>query len=216
MDKTKVLVVDDHAIMRDGVRAMLSVLDDIDVVGEASDGKQALERVQELDPDVVIMDIAMPDMDGIEATRRIRKKSPKTKVLILTQYDNKEYILSAIKAGANGYVPKRALGSDLVTAVRAVNKGNSFLYPSVAQALIEDYRWQTEGKDPYDSLTPREREILKMIADGCTSREIAEKLYISLKTVLGHRTKIMAKLDLHNRTELIKYAMRKGLTTVDQ
>lgn len=216
MDKTKVLVVDDHAIMRDGIRAMLSVLEDVDVVGEASDGKQALERVQELDPDVVIMDIAMPDMDGIEATRRIRKKNPKTKVLILTQYDNKEYILSAIKAGANGYVPKRALGSDLVTAVRAVNKGNSFLYPSVAQALIEDYRWQTEGKDPYDSLTPREREILKMIADGCTSREIAEKLYISLKTVLGHRTKIMAKLDLHNRTELIKYAMRKGLTTVDQ
>jgi DNA-binding NarL/FixJ family response regulator len=216
MDKIRVLLVDDHAIMRDGIRAMLSVLDDIEVVGEAADGKQALERVQELDPDIVIMDVAMPDMDGIEATRRIRKKNPKTRVLVLTQHDNKEYILSAIKAGAAGYVPKRALGSDLVTAIRAVQKGNSFLYPSAARALIDDYRWQTEGKDPYDSLTPREREILKMIADGCTSREIAEKIFVSLKTVLGHRTKIMGKLDLHNRTELIKYAMRKGLTTVDQ
>jgi DNA-binding NarL/FixJ family response regulator len=216
MERTKVLIVDDHAIMRDGVRAMLSVLDDIEVVGEASDGKEALEKAQELGPDVIVMDIAMPDMDGIEATRRIHKKVPKAKVLILTQYDNKDYILAAIKAGAAGYVPKRALGSDLVTAIRAVEKGQSFLYPTAARALIEDYRWQSEGKDPYDSLTPREREILKMIADGHTSREIAEKLFVSLKTVLGHRTKIMGKLDLHNRTELIKYAMRKGLTTVDQ
>jgi two-component system response regulator NreC len=216
MEKIKVLVVDDHAIMRDGIRAMLSAVDDVDVVGEASDGRQAVDKVQEMDPDVVVMDISMPDMDGIEATRRIKKKTTKARVLILTQYDNKEYILSAIKAGASGYVPKRALGSDLITAIRAVHKGQSFLYPSAARALIEDYRWQTEGKDPYDNLTPREREILKMIADGHTSREIADKLFVSLKTVLGHRTKIMGKLDLHNRTELIKYAMRKGLTTVDQ
>ena len=216
MEKIRVLVVDDHAIMRDGIRAMLSVVDDVDVIGEAADGKQAVERVQEMEPDVVVMDIAMPDMDGIEATRRIQKKSPRVRLLILTQHDNKEYILSAIKAGASGYVPKRALGSDLVTAIRAVHKGQSFLYPSAARALIDDYRWQTEGKDPYDSLTPREREVLKMIADGYTSRAIAEKLIVSLKTVLGHRTKIMGKLDLHNRTELIKYAMRKGLTTVDQ
>ena len=146
MEKIRVLVVDDHAIMRDGIRAMLSVVDDVDVIGEAADGKQAVERVQEMEPDVVVMDIAMPDMDGIEATRRIQKKSPRVRVLILTQHDNKEYILSAIKAGASGYVPKRALGSDLVTAIRAVHKGQSFLYPSAARALIDDYRWQTEGK----------------------------------------------------------------------
>ncbi len=169
--------------------------------------------MKELQPDVVVMD--MPEMDGIEATLQIMKKKPKTKVLVLTQHDNKEYILSAIKAGEAGYVPKRALGSELVSAIRAVQKGNSFLYPSAAKALIEDYRWQTEGKDPYDTLTTREREVLKLIADGCTSREVADKLFINLKTVLGHRTKIMAKLDLHNRTELIKYAMRKGLTSIE-
>jgi len=153
-------------------------------------------------------------MDGLEATRRIRKKSPEVKVLVLTQHDNKEYILSAIKAGAAGYVPKRALGSDLVSAIRTVYKGDSFLYPSAAAALIDSYLHQAE-EEPYDRLTAREREILKLIAEGHTSREIAGILFISLKTVLGHRTKIMEKLDLHNRTELIKYAMRKGLIKMD-
>ncbi len=212
--KMKILVVDDHAIMRDGIRALLVLQDDVEIVGEAANGNEAVERSRELSPDVVIMDIAMPGMDGLEATRRIVKKNPKVKVLVLTQYDNKEYILSAIKAGAAGFVPKRALGSELVSAIRAVYQGNSFLYPSAAAALIEDYRQQAEG-DSYDSLTPREREILKLIADGHTSRQIADMLFISLKTVLGHRAKIMEKLDLHNRTELIKYAMRKGLVNID-
>jgi len=216
MNKIKVLVVDDHAILRDGIRALLGLHDDIEIVGEASEGKEAIEKVQQLMPDVVVMDIAMPEMDGLEATRRIRKKSPKVKVLVLTQHDNREYILSAIKAGAAGYVPKRALGSDLVSAIRSVYKGDSCLYPSAATSLIEDYLQQAEGEEePYDRLTAREREILKLIADGHTSREIADMLFISLKTVLGHRTKIMEKLDLHNRTELIKYAMRKGLIKMD-
>ena len=214
MDKIKILVVDDHAIMRDGIRALLSLNDDFEIVGEASEGKEAIEGARELMPDVVVMDIAMPGMDGLEATRRIRKKNPAVKILILTQYDNREYILSAIKAGASGYVPKRALGSELVSAIRAIYKGDSFLYPSVAAALIDEYRQQAEG-DPYDRLTAREREILKLIADGHTSREIANMLFISLKTVQGHRMKIMAKLNLHNRTELIKYAMRKGLVSLD-
>jgi DNA-binding NarL/FixJ family response regulator len=216
MDKIKVLVVDDHAILRDGIRALLGLHDDIEIVGEASEGKEAIEKAQQLIPDVVIMDIAMPGMDGLEATRRIRKKSPEVKVLVLTQHDNREYILSAIKAGAAGYVPKRALGSDLVSAIRTVYKGDSFLYPSAATALIEDYLQQAEGEEePYDRLTAREREILKLIADGHTSREIADMLFLSLKTVLGHRAKVMEKLDLHNRTELIKYAMRKGLIKMD-
>lgn len=214
MDKIKVLVVDDHAMMRDGIRALLGLYEDIEIVGEASDGKEAIDRAYELEPDVILMDIAMPGMDGLEATRRLKKKNPKIKVIGLTQHDNKEYILSTVKAGAVGYVPKRALGSDLVSAIRAVYRGDSFLYPSAATALIQDYLDQAT-KEPYDRLTAREREILKLIAEGHTSRGIADMLVISLKTVLGHRTKIMEKLDLHNRTELIKYAMRKGLITMD-
>ncbi len=214
MAKIKILVVDDHTIMRDGIRALLGLHEDIEIVGEASEGKEAVEKAQELEPDVIVMDIAMTGMDGLEATRRIAKKNPKIKVLVLTQHDNKEYILSAIKAGAAGYVPKRALGSELVSAIRAVYLGDSFLYPSAAAALINDYRHQS-GAEPYDRLTAREREILKLIAEGLTSREIADLLFISLKTVQGHRTKIMEKLDLHNRTELIKYAVRKGLVSVD-
>ena len=215
MNKIKVLLVDDHAIMRDGIRALLSLHDDIKIVGEASEGQEAIEKTQDLSPDVVVMDVAMPDMDGIEATRRIRRQSPKVKVIVLTQYDNKEYVLSAIKAGAAGYVPKRALGSELVSAVRAVNRGESFLYPSAAAALIDDYRRQAKTDEPYDQLTPREREILKLIAEGHTSREIADTLFISLKTVYGHRTKIMEKLGLRNRTDLFKFAVRKGFLTID-
>ena len=215
MDKIKVLLVDDHAIMRDGIKALLSIHDDIEIVGEASEGKEAIEMAQELAPDVVVMDIGMPGMDGLEATRRLTKRNPRIKVIVLTQHDNKEYIFSTIRAGAAGYVPKKALGSELVSAIRAVRCGNSFLYPSAAKILIEDYRQQAEEGDPYDSLTGREREILKLIAEGHTSREIADTLFISLKTVQGHRTKIMEKLDLHNRTELIKYAMRKGLVSTD-
>lgn len=156
----------------------------------------------------------MPGMDGLEATRRITKKSPNVKVLVLTQYDNREYVLSAIKSGTAGYIPKRALGSELVSAIRTVYKGNSFLYPSAAAELIKDYLRQAK-EEPYDRLTAREREIFKLIAEGHTSREIANMLFVSLKTVSGHRTKIMQKLDIHNRTELIKYAIHKGLVSID-
>ncbi len=215
MDKIKILVVDDHAVLRDGIHALLGLNDDIEIVGEASEGKEAVAKAQELMPDVVIMDIAMPGMDGLEATRRIRKKHPKMKVLVLTQHDNKEYVLSVIKAGASGYVPKRALGSELVSAIRAVKEGDSFLYPSAAAALIEDYLQQTKDQEPYDQLSAREREIFQLIAEGHTSREIADMLFLSQRTVQGHRVKIMEKLNLHNRTELIKYAMRKGVVSLD-
>ena len=214
MRKIKVLIVDDHALMRDGISALLNVNDDIEVIGEASEGKEAIKKMAELKPDVVVMDIAMPNMDGMEATRQIVKANRDVKVLILTQHENKEYVLSAIKAGASGFVPKKALGSELVSAIRSVYRGDSFLHPSVATALIEDYRRHT-GMDPFDKLTTRERDILRHIAEGHTSQEIANMLVISLKTVLGYRTKIMEKLDIHNRTELIKFAMRKGLISLD-
>ncbi len=215
MDKIKVLIVDDHAVLRDGIRALLDVPEDIEMVGEASEGKDALEKTQELAPDVVLMDLMMPGMDGLEATRRLKKKAPKVKVLILSQHDNREYILSAIKAGAAGYVVKKALGLELVSAIRAVYSGFFYLHPSVTEPVVTEYLKQAE-EEPYDSLTAREREILKLIADGNTSREIADMLFISLKTVIGHRARIMEKLELHSSTELIKYAIRKGLIAIDK
>ena len=215
MDKIRLLVVDDHAIMRDGIRALLSLHDDVEIVGEAATGQEAIQKAQELSPDVIIMDIAMPGMDGLEATRRILKQNPKAKILILTQHDDREYVLSSIKAGSSGYLPKRALGSEMISAIRAVYRGDSFLYPSAASALIKDYRHYSQESDTQERLTSWEREILKLIAEGHTSREIASMLFISLKTVMGHRTKIMEKLGIHNRTELIKYAVRKGIVSLD-
>ncbi len=215
MNKIRILLVDDHALMRDGIRALIDLQDDIEIVGEACEGQEAIDKALELKPDVIIMDISMPDMDGLEATRRIKRKDPSVKVLVLTQHDNREYILSTIKSGSDGYLPKRALGSELVAAIRAVHQGHSFLYPAAAGTLIEDYRRQV-GREPYDSLTEREREIFRLIADGHTSREIADTLFITLKTVHNHRAKIMIKLDIHNRSELIKYAIRKGLVTMDR
>lgn len=210
MIKKRILVVDDHAIMREGIRLLLGLQEDIEIIGEASDGFEAIKKVQELTPDVIIMDIAMPNMDGLEAIRRIKKKNPKIRILVLTQHDNKEYVLSAIKAGSSGYVTKSALGSELVSAVRTVYNGEAFLYPTAATALVGGYLHRSE-EDPYDSLTNREKEILKLVAEGHTSRQIGELLLLCEKTVTGHRTRLMGKLDLHNRTELVKYAIRKGL-----
>ncbi len=218
MAKTRVLIVDDHAILRDGIRALLALHDDLEVVGEAADGNEAIAKAKELTPDVVLMDIAMPLMDGFEATRRIRKESPNTKVLVLTQYDNREYISSCVKAGASGCIPKKAVASELFSAIRAVHGGDYFLYPSLAKMLVEDYLQRMElatEEEPFDRLTAREREVLKLVAEGRSNREIADLLSISVKTVIGHRTSLMEKLDIHNRTALVKYAIRKGLISVD-
>lgn len=216
MKKIRVLIADDHAIMREGIRALLSLHDNIDIVEEASNGRETISKVSELTPDIVLMDIAMPFMDGLEATRRIKKASPKTKVLVLTQHDNKEYIVSSVRAGAAGCISKKMASSELVSAINAVHRGDSFLDPSAAKLLIDDYLQRADGEmDPFERLTNREREVIKLVAEGRTNREIADLLRISVKTVLGYRTRIMEKLGIHNRTELVKYAIRKGLITVD-
>jgi two-component system response regulator NreC len=217
MQKIRVLVADDHTIVRDGICALLGLAADIEVVGEATDGREALEKVKELAPDVVLMDVAMPIMGGLEATRRIRKDFPQTKVLALTQYADKEYVFPVIQAGANGFISKAAASLELTMGIRSVHRGESFLSPAVARLLVEDYQQGGNSRsetDPYDQLTDRERDVLKLIAEGYTTQEIADTLVISRKTVEGHRTSLMGKLDIHNRIDLVKYALRKGIISI--
>jgi len=217
MQKIKVLVVDDHTIVRDGICAMLALVGDIEVVGEAENGSEALNMVKELEPDVVLMDIAMPIMGGLEATRRIRREFPRTKVLVLTQYDDKEYVFPVIKAGASGFISKVAASSELASGIRSVYRGDSFLSPQVAKLLVEDYQYGVSGQvmhDPYEQLTDRERDVLKLLAEGHTTQEIADQLVISPKTVEGHKTNLMGKLGIHTRVDLVKYALRKGIISV--
>ena len=217
MPKIRVLVVDDHTIVRDGICSLLGLTPDIEVIGEAANGREALEVLRKLMPDVVLMDIAMPIMSGLEATRRITKEFPKIKVLALTQYDDREYVFPVIEAGAHGFISKTAASSELASGIRSVCRGDSFLSPSVARVLVEDYQQGDsirKSHDPYEQLTDREREILKLLAEGYTTREVADTLIISPKTVEGHRTSLMAKLDIHNRIDLVKYALRKGIITI--
>ena len=217
MHKITVLVVDDHAIVRDGICALLGLTPDIEVVGEAANGMEALEMVKKLHPDVVLMDIAMPIMGGLEATRRICKEAPDTKVLALTQYDDKEYVFPVIEAGASGFISKVAASSELASGIRYVYRGDSFLSPSVARHLVVDYQQAASARkrhDPYDELTDREKDVLKLLVEDHTTQEIADILVISPKTVEGHKTRLMAKLDLHRRVDLVKYALRKGIITV--
>jgi two-component system response regulator NreC len=192
-------------------------MSDIELVGEAVNGKEALEKVKKLMPDVVIMDIAMPLMDGLEATRRICKEFPKTKIIALTQYDDREFVYPVIKAGARGFISKTAASSELASAIRSVYRGDSYLSPSVARVFVEGYQQGidiTKDRDPYKQLTNREREILKLLAEGLTIQEIATMLVLSPKTVDRHKTNLMAKLAIHSRADLIKYALRKGIITI--
>ena len=214
MNKVRVLIVDDQAIVRDGVRMILEAQPDIEVVGEASDGREALEAARHLSPDVVLMDIAMPGMNGLEATAAIKQELPDVQVLVLTMHEDYEYFFELLRSGASGYVLKGASSSDLVSAIRAVHQGGVYLHPALAKNLVSDYVKQMEpGEDRarYDGLSDRERQVLKLVAEGKTSQQIADELFLSVNTVQTHRSHIMEKLGLHNRTDLIRYALRKGL-----
>ena len=212
--KMHILLVDDHTILRAGLKMMLNAQPDMDVVGEAHEGRQAIQEAQRLRPDIVLMDITMPDMNGIEATRQIKKILPDVKVLVLTMHENDEYVFQALRAGASGYILKEAADTDLISALRVVQNGNFYLSPTAQSVMVGDYLQRVhagEEKDSYSSLTEREREILKLVAEGYTNNQMAERLVISPKTVDTHRTHIMDKLNLHSRAELVKYAMRRGI-----
>jgi DNA-binding NarL/FixJ family response regulator len=218
MSKTRVLIADDHALVREGIAAFLRLCDDIEVVGEASDGLEAIEKTNELKPDVVIMDINMPRFGGLEATIEVKKMSPDTKILVLTQYDDKEYISRFLSAGVSGYLLKRAVGSDLVTALRAIRRGELYLHSSIASEVVAGFLGKDKKKtseDPYEKLTDREKQVLKLLAEGYTHKEIAEMLSISVKTVIAHQTNLSEKLDIHARTGLIKFAIQRGIVKID-
>lgn len=214
MARIRVLVVDDHTVVRAGIRLLLESETDIKVVGEAKDGQEAVDKVQQLAPDVVLMDLAMAGMSGLEATRRMTRQWPDVRVLVLTMHDNDEYFFQALKAGASGYLLKESSPDELVAALRAVHEGGVFIYPSLASRLLDDYLRRVDAGEEtkgLSELTTREQEILRLIAEGKTGREIARALHVSPKTVDRHRANMMRKLDLHNRAELIRYAIRKGL-----
>ena len=216
MSKIKLLLVDDHEIVRAGLRMLFLAEKDMEIVGEADSAEEALKVVRDLKPDVILMDVVMPGLSGIEATRRIKEVDPDVAVLALTMHEDEQYFFEMLNAGASGYIPKRAAPDDLVSAIRVVSQGNVFLYPTMAKLLVKDFLQRADsGVAPIaDELTPREREVLTHIAEGFTNREIAETLVISTKTVDRHRENIMRKLNLHSRVELVKYAIEKGLITV--
>lgn len=214
MAKTRVLIADDHGLMRAGVRALLAATDDLEVVGDAEDGDEAIRETRRLDPDVVLMDVAMPGLGGLEATLAIRKEKPDVKILVLTQYDDREYVARFLKAGVSGYVLKRAAASELVAAIRAAVRGGLVLDPEIARVALDD-RGDAAGviaaPDPYETLTDREKQVLKLVAEGASNKDVADALGISVKTAMTHREHVMEKLDLHNRTELIRFALRRGV-----
>lgn len=210
--KIRVLLADDHAILRSGVRLLLEAEPNIEVVGEALDGNQALALVEQLNPDVVLMDIAMPGMDGLEATRRLKAQWPEVAVLVLTMHRSEEYFFEMLKLGASGYLLKGAQPEELINAVQTVARGEIFLYPSMAGKLVRDFLSRAGDASALDpSLSPRENEILRLLVDGFDTKEIAEKLVVSISTVHTHRNNLMRKLGLNSRRELIQYARQKGL-----
>lgn len=206
---TRILLADDHSVVRSGFRALLAAQWDMEVVGEASNGREAVGMAEKLMPDVVLMDVTMPELNGIEATRRISKASPKTRILALSMHKDAVYVREILRAGAKGYLLKDSDEKDLLTAVRAVAVGQAYLSPEVADAVLDDYRKHVTN--PIDLLSSREREVLQLIAESRTNKEIAGALHLSVYTVEAHRGRIMEKLNLHSIGELVRFAMRNGL-----
>ena len=215
MNAIRVLIVDDHALVREGIRALLSRADDMTVVGEAGGGRDAIALARSLTPDVILMDIAMPDLGGLEATVEIRKDCPDARIIVLTQYGDREYVHRFLRAGVAGYVLKKAAGADLVSAIRSVYRGGLVLDPEVARDAVTGDSAPPAAiageAEPYERLTDREKQVLKLVAEGRSNKEVASLLGISVKTAMSHREHVMDKLDVHSRTDLIKFALRCGV-----
>jgi DNA-binding NarL/FixJ family response regulator len=213
MPEIRVVVADDHALVREGVRALLDGCPDITVVGEAADGLQAIEQCRLRQPDVLLLDVAMPGLGGLEAALAVRRECPRTRIVVLSQYDDREYVTRFLKLGVAGYVLKKTVGRDLASAVRAAHRGGVVLDPEVARAALDDRGRPAaqESPDPYDTLTDREKQVLKLVAEGRSNKEVAQDLGISVKTAMSHREHVMAKLDVHNRTELVRFALQRGV-----
>jgi two-component system response regulator NreC len=211
--KIKIYLIDDHSVVRYGLRMLIEGDEDVDIIGESGSAIEALTAISKLKPDVVLMDISLPDLSGIEATREIKRLWPEIAVVALTIHEDEEYFFKMLDAGASGYVPKRAAPEELLTAIHAANSGDVYLYPSLAKLLVKDYildQGLAEKEKSIDDLTPRQKEVLIQLGEGGTNLEIAARLNISPNTVARHRENIMHKLNLHSRTELVKYAIRKG------
>ena len=217
MNKYRIFLSDDHAILRDGLKHIITSNPDYEVIGESGDGRDALEKIEKMKPDIVILDISMPSMTGVEVARNIKKYNPNIKIIILTQYDSSEYIKQLLKYGVEGYILKENASDELLRAIGEVQKGNNFLSPEITKKVVTDFKETGESgkskelKTQFSLLSPREREILKLIADGNSNVQIASILFISDQTVKTHRANIMKKLDIHNLAELIKFAMKDGL-----
>jgi DNA-binding NarL/FixJ family response regulator len=218
MRRIRVLLAEDHTLVRKGLRALLDEADEITVIAEASDGREAISKVEERNPDVILMDISMPTLSGLEATRQICEQIPEAKILILTVHSSAEYILQALRAGASGYLLKQAAPTDLIRAIKAVYRGEAFLSPTISRSVIQDYVEKTELLEVgsrYDLLTNREREVLQLTAEGYSIKDISAHLSISDKTVRTHRKNLVQKLDIHSTAELTLYALRHGLISLD-
>lgn len=212
----RVVLADDHRIIREGIRNLLDREKDIDVIGEASDGHEVIQKNRELEPDVLVMDITMPNLNGIDATRKIIKQNPETRIIALSMHSDHHFVAEMLQAGATAYLLKDCVYDELVQAIQLVHQGKTYLSPEVASLLVKDYRSQVQQTTTPkgDTLSPREREVLQLMAEGNSTKEIAEKLFLSVKTIEAHRSQIMRKLDIHNIAELTKYAIREGLTSL--